>query len=165
MTDRSRAANEPDTLQFRPAAASDLPRIVALLADDPLGATRERYTDPLPPAYGAAFAAIDADPNNELIVATLEGEVVGVVQLTFIPYLTHQGGWRCLVEGVRVAKEHRSQGVGRRLFEWAIGRARERSCHVMQLTSDKSRHEALRFYEGLGFKASHEGFKLALPRE
>ena len=117
---------------------------------------------PLPASYLAAFAAIDADPNNELVVATREGRVVAVLQLTFIPYLTYQGAWRALIEGVRVASSERSGGVGTALFEWAIARARERGCVMLQLTTDKARPDALRFYEKLGFVASHHGMKLKL---
>ncbi len=147
-------------LAIRPATQADLAAIVAMLADDPLGATRERFADPLPEDYFAAFAAIDRDPNNELVVAERAGAVVGVLQLTVTPYLTYQGGWRATVEGVRVADEARSAGIGRRLFEWAIARARERGCHLIQLTTDKARPDALRFYQSLGFVASHEGMKL-----
>lgn len=153
------AATEP---VFRSATRADLPAIVALLADDPLGATRERLEDPLPAPYEEAFAAIEANPNDELIVASLEGEVVGVLQLTFIPGLSRLGSWRAQVEGVRVSGAHRSAGLGRRLIEEAIRRARDRGCRLVQLTSDKSRVDALRFYERLGFVASHEGFKLQL---
>jgi GNAT superfamily N-acetyltransferase len=117
----------------------------------------------LPGSYYAAFEAIERDPNNELIVAeTADGQLAGMLQLTFIPYLTYRGGWRALVEGVRVVAQMRSRGVGRRLFEWAIERARERGCHMIQLTSDKARPDAIRFYESLGFVASHEGMKLHL---
>ena len=91
--------------------------------------------------------------------------MVGVLQITFIPYLTYQGGWRALIEGVRIAAEMRSRGLGRTLFEWAIGRARARGCHMVQLTSDKSRPDAIRFYRSLGFVASHEGLKLMLPAQ
>ncbi|MDM0043414.1 GNAT family N-acetyltransferase [Variovorax dokdonensis] len=134
-----------------------------MLADDPLGAQRERLADPLPPSYLQAFEAIERDPNNELVVAEDDaGGVVGVLQLTCTPYITHQGGWRATIEGVRVHKSCRSSGVGRQLFEWAIGRARERGCHLVQLTTDKQRPDALRFYEQLGFVASHEGMKLKL---
>jgi GNAT superfamily N-acetyltransferase len=133
-----------------------------MLADDVLGATRERFETPLPASYLAAFAEIDADPNNELVVACLGDDVVGVLQLTFIPYLTHQGSRRVLIEGVRVARAHRGTGLGTRLFEWAIERARERGCRMVQLTTDKSRPDARRFYETLGFVASHEGMKLVL---
>jgi GNAT superfamily N-acetyltransferase len=151
-------------LRFRRAARADVPAIVRLLADDPLGAERERFETPLPESYLRAFEAIDADPNNELVVTCLGERVAGVLQLTFIPYLTYQGGWRALIEAVRVDARLRSQGVGRQLFEWAIGRARERGCHLVQLTTDKSRADARRFYESLGFEASHEGMKLHLDR-
>lgn len=134
-----------------------------LLADDPLGAKREAYALPLPARYYAAFEAIDRDENNELVVVEgADKEVVGMLQLTFIPYLTYRGGWRALIEGVRVAAHLRSSGIGRRLFQWAIERARERGCHLVQLTSDKARPDAIRFYESLGFVASHEGMKLHL---
>ena len=133
-----------------------------LLADDPLGANRERYELPLPESYLAAFKAIESDSNNELVLACLGKRVVGVLQLTFIPYLTYQGSWRALVEGVRVDSNTRSAGIGKALFEWAINRARERGCHLIQLTTDKSRPDALRFYEALGFVATHEGMKLHL---
>ena len=150
---------------FRRARAADLPDIVRMLAADVLGAKRERFAEPLPEAYARAFRAIDADANNELVVAVWEERIVGVLQLTFIPYLTYQGGWRALVEGVRVDGRVRSQGVGKALLEWAIARARERGSVMIQLTTDKSRPDAKRFYEGLGFVASHEGMKLHLtPR-
>jgi len=149
-------------LSFRRARAEDLPDIVRMLADDVLGAKRERFAEPLPEAYARAFRAIDADANNELVVAMREERIVGVLQLTFIPYLTYQGGWRALVEGVRVDGRVRSQGVGNALLEWAIARARERGSVMIQLTTDKSRPDAKRFYEGLGFVASHEGMKLHL---
>lgn len=150
-------------LQFRRATAADLPALVAMLADDVLGAARECCTDPLPPAYRAAFDAIAADPNQLLAVALLDGDIAGMLQLTFIPYLTYQGGWRALIEGVRIAARHRDAGLGRQMLQWAIGQARLRGCHLVQLTTDKVRPDALRFYEGLGFRASHEGLKLHLP--
>ena len=149
-------------LEFRPAAARDLEALVALLADDPLGATREAPSKPLDPRYAQAFAAIDSDPNNELILLEADGQLAGMMQLTFIPYLTHTGSWRCLVEGVRVARAFRGRGFGSRMLERAIERARERGCGLVQLTSDKQRPDALRFYETLGFRATHEGFKLRL---
>lgn len=149
-------------LRFRPAVREDLPTLVALLADDELGAQRERFIDPLPGSYYDAFDALHRDPHNELMVALQSKEVVGMLQLTFIPYLTYQGGWRALIEGVRVAASHRGRGIGRQLFQWAIDRARERGCHVVQLTTDKRRPDALRFYERLGFAATHEGMKLHL---
>jgi len=153
-----------ERIAFRRARRADLPAIVRMLADDPLGARRERFATPLPAAYSAAFAAIARDRNNELVVAVAADVVIGVLQLTFIPSLTYQGGWRALIEGVRVHADWRSRGVGRLMFEWAIRRARARGCHMLQLTTDKSRPAAKRFYEGLGFVASHEGMKLHFPR-
>jgi GNAT superfamily N-acetyltransferase len=147
---------------FRRARADDVPDIVRLLADDPLGATRERYESPLPESYARAFRAIEQDANNELVVACRGERVVGVLQLTDIPSLTYQRGWRALIEGVRVDSGERSQGLGKTLFEWAIARAHERACHMVQLTTDKARPDAKRFYESLGFVASHEGLKLHL---
>jgi ribosomal protein S18 acetylase RimI-like enzyme len=152
----------PPDLVIRRAVREDLPAIVQLLADDRLGATREADVVPLPASYSAAFEAIDRDPNHVLVVADAGGRVVGVLQLTFLPYLTYQGSWRGLIEGVRVASDQRSSGIGRQLIEWAIDRAREHRCRIVQLTSDKSRRDAIRFYERLGFVASHEGLKLHL---
>ena len=150
--------------EFRRATRDDLPSIVAMLADDPLGAQREANTSPLPRCYHDAFDAIDRDPNIELVVAQAGSHgVVGVLQLSFIPNISHQGGWRALIEGVRVAAASRSGGMGRKMLLWAIERARQRGCLMVQLTSDKSRTDAIRFYEGLGFVASHEGLKLHLP--
>jgi ribosomal protein S18 acetylase RimI-like enzyme len=149
-------------VSFRQAQAADLERIVQLLADDKLGSTREVFSVPLDPAYVQAFESIAADPHNELIVAVQADAIVGVLQITYIPNLSHRGGWRALIEGVRVAAEARAAGIGRTMFLWAIERARERRCHMVQLTSDKSRPDAIRFYESLGFVASHEGMKLPL---
>lgn len=134
-----------------------------MLADDPLGASREDYRSPLPAAYLAAFDAIDQDRNNELVVLEREQRVVGLMQITFIPYLTHQGSWRALVEGVRIDASMRGKGLGRQLFGWAIDRARQRGCAIVQLTTDKARPEALAFYRSLGFVDTHEGMKLHLP--
>ena len=146
---------------FRQASRDNLPAIVRMLADDPLGAAREVWSLPLPDSYYAAFDAIERDPNNELVVAVAANEtVVGVLQMTFIPCLTYCGSWRALIEGVRVAAEVRSSGIGRQMFDWAIRRAKDRGCHMVQLTSDKARADAIRFYEELGFVASHEGMKL-----
>ena len=147
---------------LRAARADDLPSIVQLLADDPLGATREQYADPLPDAYRRAFFRIDADPNNELIVVEWERRIVGVLQMTLVPSLTYQGRPRALVEGVRIDSRFRSRGLGRLMFEWAKTRAHEKGCHVLQLSTDKQRPDARRFYESLGFVASHEGMKLNL---
>jgi ribosomal protein S18 acetylase RimI-like enzyme len=150
-------------LTFRPATPGDLPAIVALLANDLLGARRENHVLPLPASYEAALAAIEQDPNNELVVVdTADQTVAGVLQLTLIPHITYQGGWRAQIEGVRVASNLRSSGIGEQLFLWAIERARSKGCHLVQLTSDKSRPDAIRFYERLGFVASHEGMKLHL---
>jgi GNAT superfamily N-acetyltransferase len=149
-------------LLVRPVAREDIPEIVRLLADDALGATREKYITPLPESYYDAFEAIRRDPNNEIVVAELHGRVIGVLQLTYIPSLTYAGSWRAQIEGVRVDAAVRSGGIGQQLFTWAIGRARARGCRLLQLTSDKRRPDAIRFYESLGFVASHEGLKLAL---
>ncbi|MCC6952806.1 MAG: GNAT family N-acetyltransferase [Deltaproteobacteria bacterium] len=153
--------NEP-ILTFRQAVHDDLKRIVQLLADDELGKTREDFSLPLASCYERAFEAISADRNNELIVAEQAGTVVGVLQLTFIPYLTLKGSSRALIEGVRVASEKRGRGIGTQMLRWAIERARERQCRVVQLTTNKSRADAIRFYESLGFLASHEGMKLQI---
>jgi len=149
-------------LYIRRATRADVPQIVRLLADDALGSERERFAEPLPQTYFAAFASIESDPNNELVVVERGGNVIGVLQITFIPYLTYQGGWRALVEGVRVSSAVRGRGVGEGLLRWAIDRARERGCHLVQLTTDKRRPDAKRFYERLGFVASHQGMKLHL---
>ena len=149
-------------MNFREATTADVATIVQMLADDPLGSKRERYEEPLPGSYLAAFKAIDNDPHNELVVVEEAGQLLGFMQITFIPYLTYQGGWRALIEGVRVNKAVRGRGIGQKLFTHAIERARERGCHVIQLTTDKKRPDALRFYERLGFIASHEGMKLHL---
>ena len=149
-------------IAFRAARADDLATIVGMLVDDSLGKQRESLDGELPGAYVDAFAEIDRDPNNELLLATLDDAVIGVLQLTFIPYLTYQGSWRLLIEGVRVHESHRGRGVGQAMFEEAIRRARSRRCRIVQLTSDKRRLDAQRFYERLGFVASHEGYKLHL---
>jgi len=149
-------------IQFQHAKSGDVSTIVALLADDPIGSKRELLESPLPACYCDAFDSINEDPNNELIVATLNKKLLAVLQLTFIPSLTYQGGWRAQIEGVRVASEFRSKGIGREIVRWAVNRSRERDCHVVQLTTDKGRPDSLRFYESLGFKATHEGLKLHL---
>ena len=148
--------------KIRPAQAEDLPEIIALLADDDLGLDRERGGFP-DDAYLQAFAEIDRDARNELVVMEEEGRIVATLQLTFLPSLTHLGGERAQIEGVRVAADHRGAGVGRRLLEWVVSRAEERGCRMVQLTTDKRRSDAQRFYEGLGFEATHEGMKLHLP--
>jgi ribosomal protein S18 acetylase RimI-like enzyme len=149
-------------LNFRKAIESDISSLVNLLADDDLGATREDISVPLNQDYIDVFHSIEKDPNNELTVVECNGELVGMLQLTFIPYLTHTGSWRCLIEGVRIAGNYRGRGLGTRFIDWAIARAREQNCSIVQLTSDKQRPGALKFYQSLGFQATHEGFKLKL---
>lgn len=149
---------------IRKATNADLPAIVALLADDPLGSQREVISDPVDARYRSAFAAIDSDPNQLLVVAADGGQVVGCAQITFIPGLSRTGMWRGQIESVRIAETHRRGGLGRRMFEWAIDACRQRQCGLVQLTTDKTRPDAARFYEALGFVASHEGMKLALQR-
>jgi ribosomal protein S18 acetylase RimI-like enzyme len=150
------------TVHFRRAVAADLAAIVGLLADDALGASREDASLPLDPRYAAAFAAIEEDPNQLLLVGEEGGTVVGCLQVTFIPGVTRKGMWRGTIEGVRVAGGRRGAGIGREMVLFAIARCRRRGCGLVQLTTDKSRADALRFYEDLGFVASHEGMKLAL---
>jgi ribosomal protein S18 acetylase RimI-like enzyme len=146
--------------ELRRARPDDVPAIVALLAADPLGSTREDTEDEAP--YRRAFAAVDADPGQLLLVAEAAGEVVGTLQLTFIPGLSRRGMLRAQIEGVRVHEDHRDSGLGTRMAEWAIAEARRRGCGLVQLTTDNRRPDALRFYERLGFVASHAGLKLPL---
>ena len=147
---------------FRIAERADLSSIVRLLAADELGSQRERFADPLPGAYHAAFEQINEDPNHELIVAELNGEVIGTVHLMFLPSISFHGGLRAQVESVRIDKNYRNQGIGNEMMKWTIKRARERGAHVIQLTTHHSRKDAHRFYERLGFEASHLGMKLSL---
>jgi ribosomal protein S18 acetylase RimI-like enzyme len=149
-------------LKFRQATRADLPEIVRMLADDFLGAQRERFEEPLPESYVKAFEEIDADKNNELIVAEAGGAIVGTLQLTLTPSISFQGGKRATVESVRVDEKFRGQGIGRELMLFAIARAREENCVAMQLTTNMDRTDAHRFYENLGFKKSHLGMKLNL---
>jgi len=149
-----------EDIEIRTASLGDLDAIIQLLLSDSLASPPEQ------PGVGAAhveaFDAIAAHPDNELVVATLDGEVVATLQLTFIPGLSFQGAWRAQVEGVRVRGDLRNNGVGTRLMEWVIGRARDRGCRLVQLMSNQSRVDARRFYERLGFSASHTGLKLYL---
>ncbi len=148
---------------FRKAHSGDLPAIVALLADDPLGAAREIAAERPDRAYLDAFAAIDADSNQLLAVAIDDDDrVIGCLQLSFIPGLSRTGMWRGQIESVRIAANHRGSGLGAAMIEWAVEQARARGCGLVQLTSDKRRPDAIRFYEKLGFVASHEGLKLDL---
>src|ERR1700741_1132149 len=146
-----------DNLVIRRATAGDVPAIVAMLADDPLGAKRESPGDP---AYAAAFAEIDADPRQFLAVAVVDDQVAGTLQLTFIPGLSRRGATRALIEAVRVRADQRGSGLGGRLGEWAISTSRDQGAAMVQLTTDASRTDAHRFYERLGFVASHVGMKL-----
>lgn len=147
-------------LDIRPAVLEDVPAIVGMLADDPLGAQRESPGDLDP--YSTAFRRLADDPNQHLVVAVREGRVVGTLQLTIIPGLSRRGSTRSIVEGVRIHADQRGSGLGTLLIEWAIDTARREGCHLVQLTSDVSRTDAHRFYERLGFEATHLGFKLPL---
>lgn len=153
-----------NNLIIRKAIRSDVPKIVRLLANDFLGAQRESYIDPLPEAYYKAFNEINADKNNLLIVAESNNKIIGTLQLTIIPGLTYQGGKRGLIEAVHVDETERRKGIGKLLIDSAIAEARQRGCCLVQLTSNKKRNDAHRFYEKLGFSASHEGFKLNLTK-
>ncbi|MEQ9609752.1 MAG: GNAT family N-acetyltransferase [Kiloniellaceae bacterium] len=144
---------------IRRAMRDDLPAIVALLADDALGKTREAPGDP---CYAEAFAAIERDANQFLAVVDDGGEVVGCFQLSFIPGLSLKGMWRGQIESVRIAASRRGQGLGHLMIGWAIDESRRRGCGLVQLTMNKSRQDSHRFYESLGFEATHEGFKLVL---
>lgn len=150
-------------VRIRQARRADLEAIVRLLADDGLGRTREIGDGDLNPVYATAFDAIAADPRSSVVVAELDGAVIGCLELTYLPSLTHRGGERAQIEGVRVATETRGRGIGGQLVGWAVEQARERGCRMVQLMTDKRRLEAQRFYASLGFVASHEGFKLPLP--
>ncbi|UFH52417.1 GNAT family N-acetyltransferase [Spirosoma sp. KNUC1025] len=148
-----------NTLTFRLATKEDLFDIVQMLSDDTLGVLRESHEATLSDNYLKAFERIAADPNQELTVAELNGEIVATFQLSFIQYLTYQGGSRAQIEAVRTKSTYRGQGIGTNVFEYAINRAKEKGCHLLQLTTDKRRRDALRFYESLGFVATHEGMK------
>lgn len=148
-------------MKFRKATKKDLPTIVEMLADDELGKKRENFQIPLPSEYMQAFKSIDSDENQELIVLEDENsEVIGTLQLTFIQYLTYRGGIRAQIEAVRIKKDKRGLGIGKAMFEWSIKRAKERKAHVLQLTTDKKRQKAIKFYTDLGFVQSHEGMKM-----
>jgi ribosomal protein S18 acetylase RimI-like enzyme len=149
-------------LLIRDAIEADIAVIVAMLADDDKGRLREGESDQLDPGYATAFAAIKADPNQRLLVAEGDGAIVGSLQLTFIAGLSHRGAWRGQIEAVRIARDLRSQGLGREMILWAVERCRERGCRMVQLTTHKSRHRAHAFYERLGFEPSHVGMKLHL---
>jgi ribosomal protein S18 acetylase RimI-like enzyme len=147
---------------FRLARRGDLPSIVRMLADDDLGSQRERYENPLPESYYSAFEQINNDPNHQLIVAERNGEVIGTLHLMFLPSISFQGGLRAQIESVRVDKRFQSQGIGGEMMKWSMERARQSGAHVVQLTTHKTREDAHRFYERLGFKGTHLGMKLEL---
>ncbi|AMM09649.1 Transcriptional regulator [Streptomyces albidoflavus] len=159
LPDSSRGSSG-ETLLIRRAEASDVAAIVAMLADDPLGATRESPDDLTP--YLAAHTRLAADPNQHLVVAERAGKVVGTLQLTLIPGLSRRAATRSLIEGVRVHADERGSGLGTLLIEWAVETSRAEGCQLVQLTSDATREDAHRFYKRLGFVASHVGFKLQL---
>ncbi|MPY48456.1 GNAT family N-acetyltransferase [Streptomyces acidicola] len=147
-------------LEIRSAVTDDVPAIVAMLADDPLGAQRESPNDLTP--YLTALERISGDLNQHLVVAVRESRVVGTLQLTIIPGLSRKGATRSVIEGVRIHADERGSGLGTRLIQWAIDTSRRQDCQLVQLTSDATRTDAHRFYERLGFEASHVGFKLRL---
>ncbi|MFD7291373.1 GNAT family N-acetyltransferase [Streptomyces sp. NPDC059863] len=147
-------------LNIRPAAPDDIPAIVAMLADDPLGAQRESLDDLTP--YTEAYERLARDPNQHIVVAELDGRIVGTLQLTIIPGLSRRGATRSIIEAVRVHADARGSGLGTRFIEWAVDESRRQGCQLIQLTSDASRTDAHRFYERLGFTASHVGFKMSI---
>jgi GNAT superfamily N-acetyltransferase len=147
-------------LEIRAADADDIPAIVGMLADDPLGAQRESPDDLTP--YLAALERLSSDPNQHLVVAVREGRVVGTLQLTVIPGLSRRGATRSIIESVRIHADERGSGLGTQLIEWAVAESTRQNCQLVQLTSDNTRTDAHRFYERLGFTASHVGFKLTL---
>lgn len=147
-------------IEIRRATEADLPAIVAMLADDPLGAARESPNDLAP--YRAAYEVLAADPQQHLVVAVREGRTIGTLQLTVVPGLSRRGAIRSIIEAVRIHRDERGSGLGSQLIEWAVAESRTLGCQVVQLTSDATRIDAHRFYERLGFEASHLGFKLTL---
>lgn len=153
---------ELNELSFREATHDDLPTLVAMLADDSLGAAREIVSDPVDRRYEEALAAVQRDPNNQILVVEDQQQILGTFQLTFLPNLSRLGAWRCQIEGVRIQASFRGQGLGKWMIQEGIRRAKERNCLLVQLTSDKRRQDALKFYQDLGFEPTHEGFKLFL---
>ena len=148
-------------LKFRKATKNDVLLIVEMIADDELGKKRENFKIPLPSEYLKSFEKINSDKNQELIVVENKDlEIIGTLQLSFIQYLTYCGGIRAQIEAVRIRKDKRGLGIGKVMFEWAINRAKARKAHLIQLTTDKKRPKAIKFYEELGFKQSHEGMKM-----
>ena len=148
-------------LTARRAQRADLPRLLELLADDELGKNREGVGSD-DPAYSRAFDVIDRDPNQQLLVAELDGRVVGMLQVTYIPGLSRRGAWRANIEAMRIDSTVRGRGIGGWLMARALEHARKRGCRLAQLTSDRRRAEAHRFYARLGFVDSHIGYKVVL---
>jgi ribosomal protein S18 acetylase RimI-like enzyme len=157
-------ASQRVALTFRTARPEDLRALVEMLADDTLGSMRERIGTELPASYVEAFAAIAADPNNEIVVACMAERIVASLQITYTPSLSYQGSWRATLESVRTAADLRGRGIGTQLVRHAIELARARGCGLVQLSTNKVRTDARRFYEKLGFHATHEGMKIVLPR-
>ena len=150
-------------MKFKTAKKNDIPSIVGMLVDDELGSKREDYKIPLPKIYYEAFQNIMQDKNQELVILENDNnDIIGTLQLTFIPYLTYQGGLRAQIEAVRIHRNYRGQGFGKKIFQWAINRSRDKGAHMVQLTTDKQRPEAIKFYKVLGFNDSHIGMKLHL---
>ena len=148
---------------IREAKEGDLPKIVKLLADDELGFKREYYKVLLPKNYNEAFQNILQDKNQELIILEkFNKEIIGTLQLTFIQYLTYRGGLRAQIEAVRIQRKFRGKGFGKRIFKWAIKRSIDKGAHLVQLTTDKQRPDAIKFYKALGFRDSHIGMKVHL---
>ena len=148
---------------FRKAKEGDIPNIVKMLADDELGSKREDYKVPLSKSYYDAFQNILQDKNQELIILeNFNKEIIGTLQLTFISYLTYRGGLRAQIEAVRIYKKFRGKGFGKKIFKWVIKRSKDKGAHLVQLTTDKQRPDAIEFYKTLGFKDSHIGMKLHL---
>ena len=150
-------------LIFRKSKEGDIPSLVKMLADDELGSKREDYKVPLPKSYTDAFQNILQDKNQELIILeNSDKEIIGTLQITFIQYLTYRGGLRAQIEAVRIHKKFREKGFGKKIFKWAIKRCRDKGAHLVQLTTDKQRPDAIEFYKALGFIDSHIGMKLQL---
>jgi ribosomal protein S18 acetylase RimI-like enzyme len=162
--DTSSQGDRSGPAAIRPARRADLPQILALLVEDGLGRARDDASLPLDPCYPAAFDRIDGNPDHLMLVLEEAGRIAGYLQLSFIPGLSRRGMTRGHIEAVRIASDRRGRGLGRRLFEGAIAECRRRQCGLVQLTTDKARADARRFYEGLGFEATHEGMKLVLQR-
>ena len=149
-----------DRLRYRRATAADVETIVAMLADDVLGSSRESVSPSGIERYHEAFAEIDADRNQFLCVVEDGQQIVGTLQLTFIPGLARNGAKRGQIEAVRIASDRRGENIGQAMFAWAIDECRARGCSLVQLTTDKARPDAHRFYERLGFEPTHIGYKL-----